>query len=476
VVGVVCAWRRRRAPFNDSDTALLQSLADIGGAAVHNATVHAALASRAAVLDADNRRLLERERQMVRTLEIQSDLARIATEGHDLAAVVHAVGSRIGGGAAVTTDDGRVVAWEGGELGWDLRARLRTWIASHPPAVPAGDVVTVEGNPGWMLVAPLRAVGMTFGHLALGLSAPPRPEDGLAAQQAAVASALLIAREEATLTASRRAQSEFVWDLLAGRLPDDVEAAVRARHLGTGFRLPARVVAVETIGSPSEVPAAGLSEDQRERARGRLARLVISHLEAKGLRHAVLASRADLFAVVVPLRDVDPDAELRTLSAALDGIVWPAGVHAVVGIGGRVEHVRGLQHGWREAQLARSAARAGAAAAFEDLGVLQFLLAPTTREDLEGFARRRVGPLLDYDAEHNTELVPTLIAYFAAECSTRQAAERMFVHHRTVSYRLHRVEELTGMRMNAQEDRLEFQLALKILALGSAGQAEKPTA
>lgn len=472
VVGVVCAWRRRRAPFNDSDEALLQSLADISAAAVHNATVHGTLAARAAVLDADNQRLLERERQMVRTLEIQSDLARIATEGHDLAAVVHAVGSRIGGGAAVTTDDGRVVAWEGGSLGWDLRARLRTWIASHPPAVPPGDVVTVEGRPGWMLVAPLRAVGMTFGHLALGLAEPPRPEDELAAQQAAVASALLIAREEATLTASRRAQSEFVWDLLAGRLPDDVEAAVRARHLGTGFRLPARVVAVETI-EQSEVPATG-SEDQRERARGRLARLVISHLEGKGLRHAVLASRADLFAVIVPLRDAEPDAELRTLAAALDGIVWPAGVQAVVGIGGRVEHVRGLQHGWREAQLARSAARAGAAAAFEDLGVLQFLLAPTTREDLEGFARRRVGPLLDYDKEHNTELVPTLVAYFAAECSTRQAAEHMFVHHRTVSYRLHRVEELTGMRMNAQEDRLEVQLALKILALGTAGKTERP--
>ena len=102
--------------------------------------------------------------------------------------------------------------------------------------------------------------------------------------------------------------------------------------------------------------------------------------------------------------------------------------------------------------------------------MLQFLLAPTTREDLERFARRRIGPLLDYDSEHNTELVPTLVAYFAAECSTRSAAERMFVHHRTVSYRLHRVEELTGMRVGAQEDRLEMQLALKILALGTAGE------
>lgn len=484
VAGVLCAWRRRRAPFTDADEALLQSLADISAAAVHNAAVHTELAERAGAAEDELDALRERDRQTARTLEIQADLARIATEGPagalggDLSAVVHAVGSRLGASVAVTTDDGRVVAVDFPGLDLDLRARLADWIASRPPAVSAGEVVSVAVDGGWLLVAPLRAVGMTFGHLALGLAAPPGDGDRLAAQQAAVAGALLVAREEATLSAARRAQSEFVWDLLDGRLPDDVEAAVRARHLGTGFRLPARVVAVETEGSPPELAVAGAPEDQRERARGRLARLLVSHLDARGLRHAVLASRGDSFAVIVPLRaahaaDAETETELRVLAAALDSVVWPSGVRAVAGIGGRVDHVRGLQQGWREAQLARSAATASAAAAFEDLGVLQFLLAPTSRSDLEAFARRRIGPLLDYDAQHGTELVPTLVAYFAAECSTRQAAERMFVHHRTVSYRLNRVAELTGMRMNLQEDRLEVQLALKILTLANPA-AEGP--
>jgi sugar diacid utilization regulator/GAF domain-containing protein len=464
VVGVVAGWRRRRAPFTDADEALLQSLADVAAAAVHNASSYEQVAARAAAQDAELAELRERDRQTARTLEIQADLARIATEGPaglgaDLSAVVHAVGSRLGASVAVTTDDGREVAWDAPGLGLDVTARLGAWIASRPAAVPAGEAISVEVDGGWLLVTPLRAAGMTFGHLALGLAAAPASGDRLAAQQAAVASALLIAREEATLSAARRAQSEFVWDLLDGRLPDDVEAAVRARHLGTGFKLPARVVAVETTGSAAELPAAGATEDQRERARARLARLLVSSLETRGLRHSVLASRGDAFALIVP------DAELRTLTAALDSVVWPAGVRAVAGIGGRVEHVRGLQQGWREAQLARSAATASSATAFEDLGVLQFLLAPTSRADLEAFARRRIGPLLDYDAEHGTELVPTLIAYFAAECSTRQAAAGMFVHHRTVSYRLNRVAELTGMRMNQQEDRLEVQLALKILTL-----------
>jgi len=60
-------------------------------------------------------------------------------------------------------------------------------------------------------------------------------------------------------------------------------------------------------------------------------------------------------------------------------------VEALVGIGGRLDHVA------RFARVGASAARVSAAtasvtAAFEDLAVLQYLLAPTTRADLEGFA------------------------------------------------------------------------------------------
>jgi sugar diacid utilization regulator len=192
---------------------------------------------------------------------------------------------------------------------------------------------------------------------------------------------------------------------------------------------------------------------------------------------SVLARRADLFAVVVPTGSGDGRGDsvsaARRLARALAAVQWPDGMHGSAGVGGPVERIAGFPDGWREAQLARSAAASsGEPGVFEDLGVLQFLLAPTSREDLDSFARRQLGPLLDYDAKRGTELTNTLGVYLTAGCSTRRTAELMCIHHRTVSYRLQRVADLTGLCLDDQEDRFRVQLACKILALSRPSVTE----
>jgi purine catabolism regulator len=102
---------------------------------------------------------------------------------------------------------------------------------------------------------------------------------------------------------------------------------------------------------------------------------------------------------------------------------------------------------------------------FEDLGVMQFLLAPSERGELDRFAERTLGVLLTYDEQHNTQLVPTIEAYFGGDCNLMKAAEQLFIHPKTLRYRLDRVQTLTGMRFDRQEDRFNLQLALKILHL-----------
>ncbi len=307
----------------------------------------------------------------------------------------------------------------------------------------------------------------------MALRAAPTPGDRLAATQAAVVSALLLAREEAAVAAARRLQAEFVWDLLDGRLPDSVEASVRARHLGTGFALPARVVAITVSGLAYEATGNGFNPEHLERARSACSRSISQALEAAGVPGAVLARRANHVAAVVPSGAGDTIAGARRLGRALAAIQWPEAMSAAIGIGGPVDQIAGFPQGWREAQLARSAvAKAGEPAVFEDLGVLQFLLAPSSRQDLDGFARRQLGQLLDYDAKKGTELTRTLEVYLSAGCSTRRTAELMCIHHRTVSYRLKRVCDLTGLSLDDQEDLFRVQLACKILALSTLPTAE----
>ncbi|MFC4941910.1 helix-turn-helix domain-containing protein [Pseudonocardia sp. GCM10023141] len=461
-IGVLCAWRRRRAAFTDADESLFAAVAELSAGAIHNAGAHQELRGRLERSEQARWAAQARHEAAEQTLHVYSELTRIAMEGEDVGAVVRAVSELIGCRAALVTDEGRLLAAAGRGAADPRGAQLAAQVVA---AVPRGDA----GSP--LLLTRVRTAGITFGHLALCLDAPPTDADTLAAEQAAVVCALLLARAEAAVAANRRVQSEFVWDLLDGRLPDAAQAVVRARHLGLGFALPARVVAIQIDGLADPSTSRGWNPELLERTRAACGRLIAQRLDAAGFGGTVLARRADVFAAVVPDGRGDGLAGTRRLAATLSGIRWPDGLGAAVGVGGNVERMIGFPDGWREAQLARSAVGPdGEPGVFEDLGVLQFLLAPTSRADLDEFAHRQLGPLIEYDAEHGSVLLATLSAHLDAGCSTRRTAALLCIHHRTVSYRIQRMTDLTGLRLDDQEDRFRIQLACKILALG--GRAE----
>lgn len=474
VIGVLCAWRRHRVPFTNEDESVFATLAELCVGSLHNAEAHRALRLRADAAEAARNELAERHKHAVNELAVHTELLSIAAEGTDVEAILTAVSRLMTAAAAVISEDGRVL----GTATNGARRPSAKWLDHVRGAVmsAAADGDSVAEYPAGeqvMLIARVRASGMTFGHLALLFADTPPAGARLAAEQAAVVTALFLAQKEAAVAAGRRAQSEFVWDVLEGRVPDAVEAGVRARHLGMGFALPARVVAIELHRS-AETASHAADPEQLERARVQCSRLISSELERYGARNAVLARRADRFAIIVPRVKRVALPALRRLATTFATLTWPDDLSARVGVGGVVREMTGMPTGWQEALLACSAALPGhAPGLFEDLGVLRFLLAPANREDLESFARQVLGPVLDYDASHGSELLRTLRAYLTAGCSTRQTASMLCVHHRTVAYRIQRVADLTGLRLADQESRFEAQLACKILAL--SGQSPEPS-
>jgi DNA-binding PucR family transcriptional regulator len=91
----------------------------------------------------------------------------------------------------------------------------------------------------------------------------------------------------------------------------------------------------------------------------------------------------------------------------------------------------------------------------------QRLLASVPTPVLRSFTERLLGPLADYDARHNAELLPTLRSFLACDGSWSACASRMYVHVNTVRYRIGRIEGLTGRDLSALADRVDFFLALR---------------
>lgn len=92
----------------------------------------------------------------------------------------------------------------------------------------------------------------------------------------------------------------------------------------------------------------------------------------------------------------------------------------------------------------------------------ELLLASVPEEVRSSYRDRLLGPLLEYDRDHRSDLVRTLERFLAHSGSWQRCAAAMHVHVNTLRYRIGRVEELTGRDLSSLEHRVDLFLALKL--------------
>lgn len=219
-------------------------------------------------------------------------------------------------------------------------------------------------------------------------------------------------------------------------------------------------------------PAAG------SRAAGdtdRVARGVLGELLRGAGPEPVLASGADLPArlgggraalAIVPLRETEAGRlalDVRTGAAALEAGL--GGLRLTAGVSGPAPGIAGLRGALDEAlsALRLAGARPGRAVVVSagELDSHVLLLASVPEEVRRTFRERLLGPLVEYDDHHGSQLVPTLEAFLAASGSWRVCADRLHVHVNTLRYRIQRIERITGRDLGSLESRVDFFLATR---------------
>ncbi len=115
---------------------------------------------------------------------------------------------------------------------------------------------------------------------------------------------------------------------------------------------------------------------------------------------------------------------------------------------------------------------------FEDLGVYRLLGEAADIGAVEGFVRRWLGALLDYDVGKGSELVETLTRYLEAGGNYDATAKALNVHRSTLRYRLRRIRELSGYDLTDPDTHFNLHLAARawatIHALQLPGPGEVP--
>jgi DNA-binding PucR family transcriptional regulator len=146
-----------------------------------------------------------------------------------------------------------------------------------------------------------------------------------------------------------------------------------------------------------------------------------------------------------------------TLAAEIPGAVL------VMGVAGRSESLTGVKTAYEQAKQAAWVCKALDGFAkpchFRDLGIFQ-LLTPIWDSNLEGFSRQMLGPLLAMKEPKRQEYFETLEALLGTD-TQKAAAEKMFVHEKTIQFRKQRIESVLGCSLDNAAQRMALSMAMR---------------
>ncbi|MCU7826788.1 PucR family transcriptional regulator [Kitasatospora sp. DSM 101779] len=295
------------------------------------------------------------------------------------------------------------------------------------------------------LVMPIEMAGDLLGVVVLDDPDQRAAEaDTSALEQAARVLAPLLFHERRLAELEPRLRRDLVDQLVSGEGTED--AFTQAAALGHDLHRPHRVAVLEWPGAPEGAVLCDAVTRAAERLR----------------RDVLIGSRGATAVVLVAGEDPrDPGEELYR--AVSEGLGTGAGA---IGVGGRCEVLADLPQSYDEAVRALAVRRRSqdpyGSTAFDELGLCRMMGTGEGEREADLFVHVWLGRLLDYDAQHHTELVMTLSRYLESGCSYDATSEMLLIHRSTVRYRLQRIGEITGHDLGVVETRLNLHIATHI--------------
>jgi hypothetical protein len=326
--------------------------------------------------------------------------------------------------ASVERDERLVAALSAG-----ARARSRLMRELAREVRGAGRIVAPGGAAPAVLVpgrepAPMRAWPLAEGFV---LEVEVRDEAAAAVvEQVVPFLRFAIERERDVIRAERRLAAELVDVTLAGQT---AFASARIKAYGLDPRGPLVGVAVE-----------GATVETSERVLRR--------------QDGVVAVWEGGVVAIVQVAEVDGAA----LHEALGG-------GSAVGVGATaagVQELRASLIGAREAAaLARRLTRGWARQ--DEIGSHTLLLALQDAAVLETFSTNVLGPIIEHDRAHGTELLATLDAFLGSGGQWQATADALSMHVNTLRARIARCEALSGRPIKDMANRVDLYIALRAL-------------
>ncbi|GAA3407479.1 helix-turn-helix domain-containing protein [Streptosporangium vulgare] len=455
VVGTLNCYRQWPHHFDDAERELVGTLATQVAIALVTAQLQVRERATIGELRELNRSLSRQHAMLHRAEEIHVELTAIALRGEGIGGVVTALADLLGSDVLADDAHGSVLARSDGRP-------LET--DAPPPAaldLTEGSLVETVLEDGTFVVSAVLLDGEVVGRI--WVRRPLASFTGLdirATEHASVVAALELLRERTAADVEGRLRGSIVADLLSDESLDVAAVTERARRMGhdlTGPHTLSAIAVRETDGAAG-LPAA-------ERALATITRL-LAGMDPLPLAAAHRGLVVVLWPDRIAWRDGTTDTPREATERLADALAKARSVKQVTAaVAAPTPALPGLRTAFRTARGALELAAESpdpVVLHLAELTVDNLLLQVSDTDGLRQFARRVLGPVLDYDRERSTDLVTTLHVLLENDMDRRAAARELHIHPNTVLQRMRRIEDLTALKLSRPRDLLEITTSLTV--------------
>src|SRR5437868_1778598 len=338
---------------------------------------------------------------------------------------------------------------------WETRSRMAR-----------ADVRTaVCGAERWA-VTTVEARGETWGRLVLLPSGEPSPTQLLVLERGATALTLNRLLERNRETLERQAHRSTLSDIIDGRYASSQDIEARTAALGVPI---AQSALVAVIVEPNPAPVEGVDSVAAEH----FAELVAAAARAAGTR--ALAGGLNGRRIGALLALDDPADRPRVLNRFAHSVHERLGRPATIAAGTTARELAEVRRSFAEAHQIADAAPPPQTAHHRpyyelpdiQLRGLLFMLGDDPR--LQAFVERTLGPLLDHDSRHGTNLLDTLRSYVGHGGNKSEAATAAHLSRQSLYQRLAAIERVLGVTLESPDVRTSLHAA--IMSLDSTNPA-----
>ncbi|MFW6000748.1 MAG: PucR family transcriptional regulator [Halanaerobium sp.] len=261
---------------------------------------------------------------------------------------------------------------------------------------------------------------------------------------------------------AQKCSSELIEDLLQNRVQNQKEMVKRAKLANWNLELNYQLylIEVEAIEKIADRETFYFYEIKE-----RVLQLVRSYIKNNIKREYIIFSYKGSIILMInyenenELEKEDIKNILREIAANLKNY------YINIGAGSFVNNAADIAESYQEASyiidFLETTGKKNILYYYNDLGILR-LLWNVEKDELRTFTNDYLSKLIDYDKGNSTDWLDTLGIYLEEGGSIKKAAERLFIHPNTMSYRIKRIKEILDIDLQDKDIQLNLSAAYKI--------------